>query len=551
MREVRRSGFKIMTQLIKLLKPLSVHMAAAIFFGVIGHLCAIAVTVLGAAGLYMSVTGGVKMVRSLFYVIGTCAVLRGVFHYLEQNRNHYIAFTLLAVIRDHIFTALRRLAPAKLDTKNKGDLISTITSDIELLEVFYAHTISPIAIAIITGVVMCVFFATLHPLLALVALCAYLFVGAVLPIVSSRYMNADGMSVRTGAGDLSAFVLDSLRGSSVTLLYGDEKRRLKRMDEKSDALNTIQKRLSRAQGHEAALTDVSILAFSALMLFAALALYSLGIVGFYEVLLSVVGMMSSFGPAAALSALAGSLAQTLSSGERVLRLLEEAPEVEEVVSGSDVAFESMCLDHVDFSYDGTHKVLDDFNLAIAKTGITGITGKSGAGKSTALKMLMRFHDVEAGSVTITGRDIRQVNTKSLRHNQALVTQQTQLFHDSIENNIRIGRKDASREEVMDAAKKASIHEFILTLPNGYETNVGELGELLSSGERQRIGLARAFLSDAPLILLDEPTSNLDTLNEGRILKTLHDVKGEKSIVLVSHRPGVKRLSDHNYAVGEG
>ena len=548
MKKTRRSGIQIMGQLIGLLKPLAGHMILAIGFGVLGHLCAISVTVLGSQALYQAGTGAGETAKRLFVFIAVFALLRGVLHYIEQNRNHYIAFTLLAIIRDHVFGALRRLAPAKMDAKNKGELISTITSDIELLEVFYAHTVSPIAIAILTSLVMLVFFGTLHPLFCLIALCGYGLVGAVLPLTASRFMKDGGVAVRDGAGALSGFLLDSLRGLAETLRYDRTKQRGTELDDRSEALNAAQKKLNSQQAHEAAITDAVIIAVSLVMLVAALALYQAGRIGFREVLLAVVGMMSSFGPVAALSALAGSLTQTLAAGERVLSLLEEEPEVQDVMDGKDVSFSQMRCQSVTFSYDGKQKVLDGFDLEVPKTGITGITGPSGSGKSTALKTLMRFHDVDAGTVTMSGENVKNINTASLRHNQAYLTQETQLFKDTIENNIKIADLNASRGQVIEAAKKASVHEFIMTLPQGYETNVGELGELLSSGERQRIGLARAFLSDAPLILLDEPTSNLDTLNEGRILMSLDAARKEKSIVLVSHRPSVKAVADRSYGV---
>ena len=488
-------------------------------------------------------------IKTLIIFIAVFAVMRGVLHYIEQNRNHYIAFRLLAIIRDHVFGALRRLAPAKMDTKNKGDLISTITSDIELLEVFYAHTVSPIAIAIITSIVMLVFFGSLHPLFIPIALCAYIIVGAVLPLTASKFMKDDGVAVRDGAGKLSGFILDSLRGLSETLRYDQTGKRSEDLGSQSESLNAAQKKLNGRLAHEAAVTDVVIILFSLIMLICALALYGSGAIGLREVLLATVGMMSSFGPVAALSALAGSLSQTLAAGERVISLLDEEPEVKDVTNGKDVIFTEMRCESVDFSYDGKEKVLNGFSMQVPKTGIIGITGPSGSGKSTALKALMRFRDVNSGAVTMSGENVKDINTASLRHNQAYVTQETQLFKDTIENNIKIADMNATRDKVIEAAKKASVHDFIMTLPQGYDTNVGELGELLSSGERQRIGLARAFLSDAPLILLDEPTSNLDTLNEGHILMTLDSARKEKSIVLVSHRPSVKAVADSSYAVG--
>lgn len=548
--KTRRSGLRIMMRLIGLLRPLSPHMVLAILLGTLGHLCAISITVLGTQALFLAVSGQTEAAKQMFLPIAAAGILRGVLHYGEQNRNHYIAFTLLKIIRDHVFGAMRRLAPAKMDIKNKGDLISTVTSDIELLEVFYAHTISPIAIAVIVSLCMLVFFGTLHPLMIPLALLAYVTVGAVIPIVSGGAMKDEGVMVREGAGQLSAFILDSLRGIRETLRYGREEQRMEEIDQRSKQISKSQERLARKNGFSGGVTEMVILIFDLAMLMLSLSLYQSGAIGLRELLLAQTGIMSSFGPVAALSALAGSLTQTLASGERVLNLLDEQPEVVEVTDGRDVAFETMACEHVDFSYTGKEKVLKDFSLEILPKGITGVTGPSGTGKSTVLKLLMRFHDVSSGRVTLSGEDIRNVNTRALRACQAYVTQDTQLFNDTIENNIRLARMDATREEVIEAAKKASIHDFIMTLPRDYDTGVGEMGDMLSSGEKQRIAMARAFLSEAPLILLDEPTSNLDTLNEGRILKSLDAVRKEKSIVLVSHRPSVKAVADRSCTVQE-
>ncbi len=546
--KTKRNALKIMLRLVGLLRPLSPHMGLAVALGALGHLCAIALTVLGILALYLALDGQTEAAGRLFVPIAAAGILRGVLHYGEQNRNHYIAFTLLKIIRDHVFGAMRRLAPAKMDVKNKGELISTVTSDIELLEVFYAHTISPIAIAVAVSLCMLCFFASLHPLLALCALPAYLTVGAVLPILSGGRMRKEGARVREGAGSLAAFLLDSLRGLKETLRYQRQDQRMEEIDRRSREIGLAQKALARKTGLLAGGTEMTILLFDLAMLVLCITLYQNGQISLKEVLLGQVGLMSSFGPVAALSALAGSLSQTLAAGDRVLDLLEERPEVEEVTDGKDVLFHKMALEGTHFSYGGSAQVLSGFDLDIPARGITGVTGPSGAGKSTVLKLLMRFHDPEKGRVTLSGEDVRQVNTASLRAAQAYVTQDTVLFNDTIENNIRLARPDAPREEVVQAAKKASVHDFIMTLPRDFETGVGEMGDMLSSGERQRIALARAFLSEAPLILLDEPTSNLDTLNEGRVLASLDAVRKEKSVVLVSHRPNVKALADFSRAV---
>lgn len=545
MKKTRRSDLVIMGRMIGLVKPLAGHMMLAVVLGVLGYLCAASITVLGSAALLEAAKGNSP--KTLFIMIAVFAIMRGILHYGEQNRNHFIAFTLLALIRDKVFTALRRLAPAKLDVKNKGELVSMITNDIELLEVFYAHTISPICIAVITCIVMLVFFASLNPAFAVVGLCAYIFVGFILPSIFSKIMNEDGVAFRENAGELSGYMLDTLRGLAETLSYGGTDKRREQMCERTDTLNAIQKSLKKKEGLSGAVTDAAVIGFSLIMLVVGLTLYNNGTVGFREVLLSFVGMFSSFGPVVALSALAGSLTHTLAAGERVLSLLEEEPEVKEIENGKNVVFENMKCEDVTFAYD-KEVILNNFSMDILKSGITSIVGPSGSGKSTALKLLMRFRDVNGGKVTMSGENVKEINTKSLRSNQAYMTQDTVLFRDTIENNIKIADMSASREQVIEAAKKASVHDFIMTLPLDYDTNVGELGELLSSGERQRIGLARCFLSKAPLVLLDEPTSNLDTLNEGHILKTLDEARHEKSFVLVSHRPSAKGIADNSYLV---
>ena len=547
----KRSSFSIMRRMLKLVKPLAGHMVLSVVLGVLGFLCAISVTVLGSLALYRAMSSDTaQTAKQLFVVVLILAVLRGVLHYGEQNRNHFIAFTLLALIRDRVFASLRRLAPAKLDTKEKGALISMITSDIELLEVFYAHTISPVCIAVLTCAIMLAFFGTLHPWFILIAACSYVLVGAVIPLVSSKFVKEDGLRFRAGAASLSSFLLDSMRGLLETIRYHGATRRMEEMDARTDDQNAIQKRLKFHEGISGGVTDAAILMCSLAMLLAGLSLYQKGQIAVWAVLLSTVGMLSSFGPVVALSNLSGSLTLTLASGERVLDLLDETPEVQDVTNGKDVTFCGMRAEHVEFSY-GHENVLQNFSAAVPQTGILSITGPSGSGKSTALKLLMRFRDPNSGKITMSGEDLRSVNTKSLRNNQAYVTQETQLFNDTIENNIKIADLSASHEAVVEAAKKASVHDFIETLPQGYDTNVGELGDLLSDGEKQRIGLARAFLSDAPLILLDEPTSNLDTLNEGHILQVLERAKKEKSIVLVSHRPSAKAVADTSVTVESG
>lgn len=544
---MRRSGIQIMGKLIGLVKPLILIMAAAVALGVAGYLCAIFLTVAAGAGV-LRVMGldcpalFPKTLGGIFVLLGVMAVLRGVLHYFEQECNHYIAFKLLAIIRHQVFAALRKLCPAKLEGKDRGNLISIITSDIELLEVFYAHTISPAAIAVLTSGIMVWFIGGLHPLCGALALLGYVTVGAALPVWNSKNGAQAGMEYREKFGEMNSFILDSLRGLKETIQYGCGAKRLKEMEGGSEELSGYQKRLKELEGDSGALTGACISLFSFGMLFLALYLYGRSRMDFSGVLLASVAMMSSFGPVTALSNVSNNLLQTLACGERVLSILEEKPQVEEVSGNPAVSFEGAGLDDVTFAY-GEERILSGVTMEFPVGKILGIHGKSGSGKSTILKLLMRFWDVQGGRVRISGRDVRELNTADLREMESFVTQETVLFHDSIAGNIAIGKPGASREEIVEAAKKASIHEVIETLPHGYDTPVGELGDSLSGGERQRIGIARAFLHEAPFLLLDEPTSNLDSLNEGIILKALKEGKGDRTVVLVSHRQSTMNIAD--------
>ena len=540
---MRRSGIKVMGELIGLVRPLAHIMVFAVVTGVLGYLTAIFITVFGGLAI-AEILGfpGPLSLRTLLSAVIFLAVARGLLRYAEQLSNHYIAFKILALIRNKVFTALRRLAPAKLEGRDKGNLISIITSDIELLEVFYAHTISPIAIAFLTSLIMVAFIAGYSPLLAFLALAAYLTVGVLVPVGVSKLGSDVGLAYRNGFGDLNSFVLDSLRGLKEIIQYGMGQKRLLQLNARTDELSRKHRELKKYEGLAKAITDTVILFFSAAMLFTGLLLYTRGAVGFDGVLIPTIAMMSSFGPVVALSSLSNTLRHTLASGNRVLDLLEEEPVVEEVEDGKILDFGTVECSNIDFAY-GAEPILEDYSLQIRENNIVGIHGRSGSGKSTLLKLLMRFWDVDNGRVAIAGEDIRNVNTSSLRNLQGYLTQETHLFNDTIAENIRIAKPDATLEEIIEAAKKAAVHDFIVSLPNGYETNVGELGESLSSGERQRIGLARVFLHDAPFVLLDEPTSNLDSLNEGMILKSLLEESENKTMVLVSHRKSTMNIAD--------
>lgn len=547
----KQSSLKIMARLIKLVKPLAGFMVLAVILGVTGFLCAIQITVAGGLTLLTAagIDGGLAVKTGCILII-VFATLRGFLHYGEQACNHYIAFKLLAIIRDRVFKALRRLSPAKLEGKDKGNLISLITSDIELLEVFYAHTISPTCIAILTSLVMLIFIGRYSVILSLIALLGYITVGCLIPMLSSKVNKNIGMTYRERSGALSSFVLDSMRGLLETLRYSAADKRLEETDKRTDELNSIQKKLKTIEGHTGSVTDITIIFFSLAMLLSGIALYQKGSIGIDGLIVCTVSMMSSFGPVAALSSLAGNLTHTLASGERVLSLLDEAPAVAENTDGKEVKFDGMECKNVGFSYDD-EAILENFNMTIPRNRIISVTGPSGSGKSTALKLMMRFWDVKSGEIKMSDVNVKDIKTSSLRSNQSLVSQETQLFNDTIENNIKIADYSATRQRVEQAAEKASIHDFIMTLPKGYDTNVGELGDLLSDGEKQRIGLARAFLSSADMIMLDEPTSNLDSLNEGNVLRAIEQSKQGKSIVLVSHRKSTAKIADEAYTVYRG
>ena len=540
-----------MVQLFGLVKPLLHIMTITVIMGVIGFLCSIFITILGGYAFVnlLGIETGIRT-QTILAAVAVMAVLRGVLRYGEQSSGHYIAFRLLAIIRDKVFKALRKLAPAKLEGRDKGNLISIITSDIELLEVFYAHTIAPIAIAFITSVIMTIFIGSFSPVLGVLALIAYVTVGVVLPMINSRRGKEDGRLYRERFGNLNSFVLDSLRGLRETIQYDDGGNRLEKMVELSEELDSIQEKLKSHEARTKAITDTAILCFSVAMLFVSVFLWSRGSLGIQGVIIATIAMMSSFGPTVALSSLSNNLLQTLASGERVLAILEEEPQVQEVHGESKTSFRGIACSDISFSY-GDEKILSDFTVDIPQNKILGITGRSGSGKSTFLKLLMRFWDRSSGDISISGKDIRDINTSCLRNIQSYVTQETHLFKDSIEANIKIARPHATREQVIEAAKKASIHDFIMSLPQGYDTKVAELGESLSGGERQRIGIARAFLHDAPMLLLDEPTSNLDSLNEGIILKSIKEECKDKTVVLISHRKSTMGIAHKQYSVENG
>ena len=548
---MRKNGFVVMGHLLKLVTPLAHIMAFTITMGTLGFLAAIFIMVLGAMGLVNLLNFDTHLSFSgILTALIVLAVVRGALRYLEQMSGHYIAFKLLALLRDKVFSSLRRLAFVKLQDKQAGQLVSLVTNDIELLEVFYAHTIAPIMIAFFTSAILLLVFAHLSGWFVVVALVAYLTVGVILPIITTKLAREDGRRYRELVGEMNDFFLDSVRGMKEIQLFGYAKQRLDEIQQRSQKIDTAFERIKDQEAKVRVYTEVAVSAFNIIMLFTGLILFSLDKIDFSAFLIGVILLMSSYGPVIALSNLSSNLLQTLASGERVLSLLAEEPELKDVESAVDLKDVSRIdVENVSFAY-GEEQILSD-GLSVKKGEILGIHGRSGSGKSTLLKLLMRFYDPKSGSIKINGEILPNINTRSLRDNMAYITQQTYIFNETIEENIRLARRDATLDEIMEAAKKASIHDFILSLPEGYQTKMTELGGNLSDGEKQRIGIARAFLHNAPIILLDEPTSNLDSLNEAMILKSLLNVKAEKLIILVSHRQSTMAICDQVIGIENG
>ena len=547
----KRSKAGTLLKMLGLVKPLTGFMCLAVLTGTLGYLAVQFIPILGGFAVLHGLGHDTPIgITAIWVCLVLFALLRAVLRYTEQRTNHYIAFTLLAIIRDKVFQALRKLCPAKLEGRDKGDLISLITSDVELLEVFYAHTISPICIAFLVELVMVIFIGSYHWSLGLLALCAFVSVGVILPLIISKRSGNTGDEIRAQSGELAAYVLENIRGLDETVQYGNGMQRMDGMNRKTQQLTENQGKLNKLTGFNLALANTFILVFDIAMLLLSAHLYSKGITDFSGFIIPLIALMSSYGPVSALANLGTTLQSTIASGGRVLDIIEETPETEEITGKHDIAFSGAECENVTFSYGGD-VVLKDFSMKFPENKIVGVIGKSGSGKSTLLKLLMRFWKTTNGTVNISGTNIENINTSNLRDMESYMTQETQLFKDTIANNIRIGRLDATDDEVIAACKKASIHDFIMTLPNTYETQVGELGETLSGGERQRIGLARAFLHDAPFMLLDEPTSNLDSLNEAVILRSLKEESAGKTVVLVSHRASTMRIADVTHSVENG
>lgn len=548
----RRSGLKIMASLILLLGSLSYVMVAAVVNGVVGFMCSMSVTILGAVGIAKVLGENIAMSYQLIITLAiACGVLRGFLRYMEQYSNHYIAFRLLAVLRDKIFSALRILCPAKLENKQKGNIIAMITSDIETLEVFYAHTVSPICIATLISIIILVFVGIVSSwYLSLMALFGFIFIGIVLPLISSRRMKVTGVQYRGEFASFNAYFLDSIKGIRDIILNNAGEEREKEVNDRSDRLLKETKSLKHNMTSSNSETELAVTVFTILTLVLGIVLVRANAISLGNMIIGIVAVFGSFGPVIAIAALPGDLTQTFASGERILTLLAEKPVVEEIKDKENISYDTLKVENLTFGYD-QNTVLNEVCMNARKGEIIGIVGESGCGKSTLLKLFLRFWQKGQGDILYNGIDIDNINTESLLQNVTMVSQSTYLFDITIEENLRIANQSATQQELENACKMASVHEFIMSLPNGYKTAVGALGDNLSAGEKQRIGLARAFLSGSQLILLDEPTSNVDSINEGIILKALAEQKSKRSIILVSHRESTMAIADRIYKITKG
>ena len=554
-KQKRRNGFTIMAKLIVLVGSLAYIMLLAVVNGLLGYLAALGTTLFGAMGVAKLLEPNLFKHASVWLFVGLAVgsgVLRGILRYFEQYSNHNIAFKLLSLLRDKIFNKLRKLAPAKIDNKNKGNLVAMITSDVEILEVFYAHTVSPVFIAITVSLTIFLFVGLfINWYLAAVAICAYVVIGIVFPPIASKAMASSGVNYKKKFASFSSYFLDSIRGAKEIVVHNAVEDRKKNVDEQSEGLLSSLKIMKRATARITGSTELLVTIFLIITTVVGIVLAKNGTITAGKMIIGIVAIFGSFGPVIAIAALPSSLTLTFAAGDRLLNLLAEKPIIEDVTNKQDIEYKDVKVENVTFGYEENVEVLKDISMHAGKGEIVGIVGASGCGKSTLLKLLLRFYPFNKGDISYNDISINDINTQSLLSNVTMISQTTYLFDESIKENLRIAKADATEEEMKEACKVASIDDFISDLPQGYDTQVASAGNNLSAGEKQRVGLARAFLRGSELILLDEPTSNLDSINEGIILKSLLSMKGKRSIILVSHRKSTMAIADRIYKIENG
>lgn len=532
----------VIKRLLSLSSPFKWQMVMAVTLGILGYLSAIGVSICAIYILSELMNGNMPFALLFFMIF--LGIFRGVLRYGEQYANHYIAFSILAHIRHIVFMKMRELSPAKLQTSEKGDIISAITSDIETLEVFFAHTISPVSIAVIVNVLMCIILYQLHPLFAVVGAFFYLIVGVVLPYIFYKRVKENGTSYRKGMSSFTVYMYDILEGMFDVVATGREQITEQNVYKQSESLQSRNRLTIQESMKSKAVVDNVILIAGIVMLLTGYTLEANK-----ETMIAFVIILSTFGPVVALAQLPFNLQMTFASAERLFRILDEKSDIHEVDDPKHFEFETASLQHVSFAYSDGIEVLHDVSMEIHKNEIIGIKGASGNGKSTILKLLLRMYDTEG--VYYNGRDIKEYSLSSIYDNVALFSQSTYVFHKSIRDNLKIAAPNATDEEIWEALRLASAYDFVKALPMKLDTILDNTNEVTSLGEKQRLGLARIFLSKAKVILLDEPTSNIDALNEAVIMNSLRQVKNKYTMVIVSHRDTTLSIADRIYTLEKG
>lgn len=537
-----RERKELLIDLLNLVKPLSLQMIFAVSFGLLGHVFATLIPGLGAYYFGRIYIGEIINLKTVLFILITLAILRSLFKYTEQLFNHYVAFKTLAIIRDLVFKSLRRLCPAKMDTKNKGQLISIITADIELLEVFYAHTISPVLIAFFHTLIFFIILYKIHWKYALCLLVFHIVLGIIIPTLTQKIGERLGDNQRRNLSNLNLSILESLKGIKEVINFSMQDERMEEVDSLTRDLNKSSKKLSNNMGNNFATSSTIILIANIVFILVGARLYMAGKVNFLNLIFPIAIFISSFGPTSALASLGNNLVLTFACGKRVMSLLREAPAVDEVTNKNEVSYEKIDLTDVEFSYDDT-ELIKDFNLSSRLNQVVGLEGKSGCGKSTVLKLIMRFFDPIKGSISLNEINLKDINSRNLRDNISYVAQESHLFKGTIRENLLVANESATEIDLIEATKKANIYDFIMSLDHGFDTEIVKDKALLSTGQIQRLALARMFLRDSKLYILDEPTANIDAYNEGIILKSLYEEKDDKNIFISSHRKSTLRICD--------
>ena len=547
---MKRNTFYVIYRLIALVGRFIWVILLASFSGVLGYLLAINVTLF--AGLAILKYFGVAINISyqvLFSIIIISGILRGIVRYFEQYGNHYMAFKLLQIVRVKIFKALRKQSVVKLEEKNKGDLVSLLQGDIETLEVFYAHTITPFLIAFITSLIMVIVISLLSSIyLGLIALGAYLIIGLLIPFIFYKFNKNSGRSYRKKLSQFEEFYLDSIYGGYEIISQNKNDVFINDVENKTKELIKLNKDLDNKNTIFTNIMNLLIVLLNLIIIFVGYILYQRGIIDSYYIIIAYVILTSSFGPVLALANLPNNLSQTFASANRVLDIIDENPVIKD--GNKELDYSSLTIKDSYFNY-GNKAILKGVNLEIKQKEIIGIYGPSGIGKSTILKLIMHFYELDKGSILLNDEDIKEYSLNSLYKNINLFSQTTYLFQDTIKNNLLIAKKDATMEELVEACKNASIYDYIMSLKDGFDTKISDLKNNISEGEKQRLGLARVFLRNPKLLLLDEATSNIDAINEGIILKSLKKYKEKMAIIIISHRKSTLNICDNIYELKEG